>query len=389
MQEVILCLNSGSSSVKFALFSVSESTENKLAYGAVENIGSNSHFWLRSSSSEVLQDRSADLPNAHQSIGAIFAAVDHSGLPRPAAAGHRIVHGGPLYIQPRKISRQVLEELERLVPLAPLHLPAQMEIIRAIANHYPHLTQVACFDTAFHAGMPEVSRRLPLPRNWWDAGVRHYGFHGLSYEFIVQALGSEAQGRVIIAHLGNGASMAAVRDGKPVDTSMGLTPAGGFMMSTRSGDLDPGIVLYLLRAGYNAEQLERIINRESGLLGVSSTSSDMKALLERRSADPGADQAVQMFCWGIRKFIGAYAAVLGGLDTLVFTGGIGEHAAPVREEICRGLGFLGIELSLEQNAHDAAIISTSRSPCKVRVIPTDEDLMIARHTARTASLPLE
>ena len=386
ISRTILCLNSGSSSLKFALFLISETTEEKLASGAVENIGPGARLWLRNGQKTVI-DQQENLSDAHQCIAAIFAAVDHSGLPRPAAAGHRIVHGGPRYTSPQAITSALLKDLEALVPLAPLHLPAQIEIIQAISNHYPDLPQVACFDTAFHASMPEVARRLPLPRELWQSGVRHYGFHGLSYEFIVQALGAEAQGRVIIAHLGNGASMAAVHDGKPVDTSMGLTPAGGFMMSTRSGDLDPGILLYLLRSGYTSDQMDKMINRESGLLGISGSSSDMKTLLEKRTADPLADEAIRMFCYGIRKFIGAYAAALGGVDTLVFTGGIGEHAAPVREEICRGLEFLGIVIDAKQNAQNGSVISTPTSKCRVRVIATDEDLMIARHAWKTALGP--
>lgn len=379
----ILCLNSGSSSLKFALFSISDSVEQKLVWGAVENIGREARLWLRAGDKVLLdKDKQGPLRDAHECIVAIFNAIDHLSLPRPQAAGHRIVHGGPKYTEPRRIDSQLLEDLQQVVPLAPLHLPAQIEIIRALTQHYPELPQVACFDTAFHAGMPEVARRLPLPREVWERGVRHYGFHGLSYEFIVAALGANADGRVIIAHLGNGASVAAVHHGKSVDTSMGLTPAGGFMMSTRSGDLDPGVLLYLLRAGYGPDPLENMVNRESGLLGVSGSSSDMKTLLEKRDHDPLAAQAIQMFCYGIRKFIGAYAAVLGGLDTLVFTGGIGEHAPAVRGQICQGLEFLGVQLSPEQNQQSAAIISTSASQCTVRVIPTDEDLMIARHTAK-------
>src|SRR5215469_8298506 len=298
----ILCLNSGSSSLKFALFNISASTEQKLVSGAIENIGADAHLWLRAGD-RVLLDRQEPLPEALECVAAIFAALDNLNLERPQAAGHRIVHGGPRHTEPQKIDSQLLSALEQVVPLAPLHLPAQIEIIRALAKRYPDLPQVACFDTAFHARMPELARRLPLPRALWDTGVRHYGFHGLSYEYIVNALGANGQGRVIIAHLGNGASMAAVRDGKPVDTSMGLSPAGGFMMSTRSGDLDPGILLYLLRAGYGPDELEKMINRESGLLGVSGSSSDMKTLLEERSRDSLADQAIQMFCYGIRKFI--------------------------------------------------------------------------------------
>lgn len=377
----ILSLNSGSSSLKFALFRISDAAEERLLSGAVENIGAQARLWLRDAK-KILLDKQESLTGAHACIAAIFSALDNLKLERPQAAGHRVVHGGPHYTQPERIHPQLLAELERLIPLAPLHLPPQIELIRAIAQHYPDLPQVACFDTSFHAQMPEVARRLPLPRDLWDSGVRHYGFHGLSYEFILNALEAAGRGRVIIAHLGNGASMAAVRDGKPLDTSMGLTPAGGFMMSTRCGDLDPGILLYLLRAGYDGNRLEELANRESGLLGVSGLSSDMKTLLEKRAHDPCADQAIEMFCYGVRKFIGAYAAALGGVDTLVFTGGIGERAAAVREEICRGLEFLGIRLDPEPNAQNAAIISVVNSECTVRVIPTDEDLMIARHTAR-------
>lgn len=385
MQRTILCLNSGSSSLKFALFSVSESQERKLASGAVENIGPNGHLMLRDADGRLILDRREDSPTAHEYIPAMFEALDHFQLGRPAAAGHRIVHGGPRYTAPQRVTPALREQLKELVPLAPLHLPAQIDLIEAISDHYPDLPQVACFDTGFHAGMPEIAQRLPLPRSLWDQGVKRYGFHGLSYEFILSTLGAESKKRVIIAHLGNGASMAAICDGKPLDTSMGLTPTGGFMMSTRTGDLDPGVLLYLLRAGYTVDQLDRMLNREAGLLGVSGSSSDMKTLLEKRKKDPHADLAVAMFCYEIRKFIGAYAAVLGGVDTLVFTGGIGERASAVREEICRGLEFLGIELSSDLNAENAAIISTGSSSRTVRVMVTDEDLMIARHTWKLVS----
>ena len=386
MTDIILCLNSGSSSVKFALFGISGFAEKRLASGAVEEIGPKARLWLRGADGQSLLDEQANLLSVHDCIAEIFSALDHSRLPRPQAAGHRIVHGGPHYTSPRKITRELQDDLKQLVPLAPLHLPAQIELIEAIRLHYPNLPQIACFDTAFHAAMPEVARRLPLPRDLWEKGVMRYGFHGLSYEFILSSLGPESKGGLIIAHLGNGASMAAIRDGRPVDTSMGLTPTGGFMMSTRSGDLDPGVLLYLLRSGYRSEQLDDLLNRESGLLGVSGSSSDMKTLLERRARDPLADLAITMFCYEIRKFVGAYAAALGGLDTLVFTGGIGERAAPVREEICRGLDFLGIELSPKLNSTGAPIISTSASRCIVRVIVTDEDLMIARHTWKLVTL---
>jgi acetate kinase len=377
MERTILCLNSGSSSLKFALFSISESGEGRLANGAIENIGEAARLWLRNADGH--REYLANLSRAHQSIEAVFDLLGKSGFPRPAAAGHRIVHGGAHHVTPELISKELIQDLKGLVPFAPLHLPSQIEFIEAISHHYPELPQVACFDTAFHSTMPEVARRFPLPRDLWEQGVRHYGFHGLSYEFIVNALGKEAEGRLIIAHLGNGASMAAIHDGKPIDTSMGLTPTGGFMMSTRSGDLDPGILLYLLRAGYDADKLENLLNHQAGLLGVSGSSSDMKTLLERRNTHANAAQAVEMFCYGVRKFIGSYAAILGGLDTLVFTGGIGERAAPVRDEICRGLEFLGIHIDPERNRQHASTVSTDASQCRVRVIPTDEDLMIARH----------
>lgn len=385
MEQTILCLNSGSSSLKFALFSISESVEKRLASGAVEDIGPSAKLSLRDGAGRVLSNKQASLRDAHECIVAIFDSLDHSRLPRPTAAGHRIVHGGPEHTSPQRINSKLLHELKQLIPLAPLHLPAQIELIEAIAKHYPELPQVACFDTAFHADMPDLARHLPFPRKLWDQGVRRYGFHGLSYEYIMSALGNHAGGRVIIAHLGNGASMAAVRNGRSVDTSMGLTPEGGFMMSTRTGDIDPGVLVYLLRAGYSAEQVEKMVNSESGLLGVSGASNDMKTLLEKRSQDPAADLAIRMFCYGIRKFIGAYAAVLGGLDMLVFTGGIGERAAPVREEICHGLEFLGIEISAKLNARNDAIISGPNSGCNVRVMVTDEDLMIARHVKEVIS----
>lgn len=274
--------------------------------------------------------------------------------------------------------------LQDLIPLAPLHLPSQISIIEELGKRRPGLAQVACFDTAFHRRMPEVARRFALPRSLWDQGVRRYGFHGLSYEFVVDKLGSSLRSRAIIAHLGNGASMVALKDGLPVDTSMGLTPTGGFIMGTRSGDLDPSVLLYLLRQGWTTEKLETVLDRESGLAGVSALTSDMKTLLERRATDANAAQAVEMFCYQVRKFIGAFAAALEGLETLVFTGGIGERAAAVRSQIVDGLEHLGMVLDERQNALHAAVISTPESSCVVRVLETDEDLMIARHTRHVA-----
>src|SRR5581483_4736543 len=240
----------------------------------------------------------------------------------------------------------------------------------------------------FHRRMPEVAQRLPLPRTLWAQGIRRYGFHGLSYEYVVATAGAATLGRAVIAHLGNGASLAAVRDGLPVDTTMGFTPAGGLMMGTRSGDLDPGVLVHLLtQEGYGAAALERLVDHESGLLGVSGVTSDMKTLLEARASQPAAAEAIELFCYLLRKHVGALATVLGGLDSLVFTGGIGEHAAAVRRETCRGLEHLGIQLDPGRNARHDPVISAPGSPCTVRIVPTDEDLMIARHTRRLLSTP--
>ena len=278
---------------------------------------------------------------------------------------------------------QLLLALRKLIPFAPLHLPSEIRGIDAVTHNYPELGQVVCFDTAFHRHMPEIAQRLPLPRSLWHEGVHRYGFHGLSYEYIVSALGDGVRGRVVVAHLGNGASLAALQDGRSQDTTMGFTPIGGLMMGTRSGDLDPGILVYLMdEKGYNARQFDKLLNHRSGLIGVSGISSDMKTLLEKSSMELHAAQAVEMFCYQARKAVGGLSAVLGGLDGLVFTGGIGERAAPVRRLICEGLEFLGIRLDPERNEAHGPIISSKDSPCTVRVIPTNEGLMIARHTRR-------
>jgi acetate kinase len=244
---------------------------------------------------------------------------------------------------------------------------------------------VACFDTAFHSGMPDVAKRFPLSQKLWEQGIRRYGFHGLSYEYVVGKLGTELGRRAIIAHLGNGASMVALKDGLPMDTSMGLTPTGGFMMGTRSGDLDPGVLIHLLKAGYNSDRLEELVDHQAGLLGVSGQTSDMKALLQKSQTDDAAGMAVRMFIYQVRKFIGAYAAVLNGLDTLVFTGGIGERAAEIRADICFGLEYLGVALDTAANTRNADVISLPVSRCTIRVVQTDEDLMIARHTREVVS----
>ena len=386
----ILCLNAGSSSLKFAVYehkaAAAGGDESRLVAGAVERIGLKEGRFRLNNGDTAATETAGDYPDHATAVHAVFDALERRGLSALDAVGHRLVHGGAEHTAPERVNARLLEALRGLVPLAPLHLPSELSVMEAVTARFPALPQVACFDTAFHHRMPELARRLPLPRTLWDAGIRRYGFHGLSYEYIVWRLGPAARGRTIIAHLGNGASMAAVRDGMPVDTTMGLTPAGGFMMGTRSGDLDPGIAIYLLRGkAYDADRLERLVNNESGLLGVSGSSPDMKTLLERRDREPAAAQAVSMFCYQLRKSIGAFAAALGGLDLLVFTGGIGERAAPVRWEACQGLEHLGLQLDHERNTAHADTVSRPDSRCMVRVIPTDEDLMIARHTLAALS----
>ena len=386
----ILCLNAGSSSLKFAIYehkaAAAGGDESRLVAGAVERIGLKEGRFRLNDDDAAATETAGEYPDHATAVHAVFDALERRGLSALDAVGHRLVHGGAEHTAPERVNARLLEALRGLVPLAPLHLPSELSVMEAVTARFPALPQVACFDTAFHHRMPELARRLPLPRTLWDAGIRRYGFHGLSYEYIVWRLGPAARGRTIIAHLGNGASMAAVRDGMPVDTTMGLTPAGGFMMGTRSGDLDPGIAIYLLRGkSYDADRLERLVNNESGLLGVSGSSPDMKTLLERRDREPAAAQAVSMFCYQLRKSIGAFAAALGGLDLLVFTGGIGERAAPVRWEACQGLEHLGLQLDHERNTAHADTVSRPDSRCMVRVIPTDEDLMIARHTLAALS----
>jgi acetate kinase len=301
-----------------------------------------------------------------------------------SAVGHRVVHGGPKYSEPQRITAQMVEELRQLSPFDPEHLPEEILLTEAFHRRFPNLPQVACFDTAFHHDLPRVAQLLPIPRRYEALGVRRYGFHGLSYAFLMEELrrvaGRDApNGRVILAHLGNGASLAAVRDGKSVDTSMSFTPTAGIPMSTRSGDLDPGLVWYLARTeNMSAKQFNEMVNFQSGLLGVSETSSDMRDLLDRETQDVRAAEAVALFCYQVKKWIGAFAAALGGLDTLVFAGGVGENAPTVRARICDGLGFLGIELEDKPNAANEGVISASASRVAVRVIHTDEELMIAK-----------
>jgi acetate kinase len=385
MEQTILSLNGGSSSLKFAVYRLSGTAEERMFSGAVEAIGQPSgKAWLRGGD-KMLQEETGKFPDHTAAMKKMFAGLREQGVEKLAAAGHRIVHGGPKFTAPQLIDVRLKQALKELIPFAPLHLPSQIAMIEAVEAHFPDLPQVACFDTAFHSRMPEVAQRFALPQRFWEQGIRRYGFHGLSYEYVIGKLGGKLGRRAIIAHLGNGASMVALKDGLPMDTSMGMTPTGGFMMGTRSGDLDPGVLIHLLKTGYSAEQLEELVDHEAGLLGVSGHTSDMKALLQKSQTDSAAHMAVQMFAYQVRKFIGAYAAVLNGLDTLVFTGGIGERAADVRGKICSGLGYLGVALETQANAQNAEVISLPNSQCAVRVVQTDEDLMIVRHT-RAVSL---
>jgi acetate kinase len=317
---------------------------------------------------------------------------ERSGREALSAVGHRVVHGGPKYYEPQRITAEMVEELQRLSAFDPDHLPEEILLTEAFHRRFSELPQVACFDTAFHHDMPRVAQLLPIPRRYEAQGVRRYGFHGLSYAFLMEKLarlaGADgAQGRIILAHLGNGASLAAVRDGKPVDTSMSFTPTAGVPMSTRSGDLDPGLVWYLARTEkMGAKQFNEMVNFQSGLLGVSETSSDMRDLLQHETQDVRAAEAVALFCYQVKKWIGAFAAALGGLDTLVFSGGIGENAPTVRARICDGLEFLGIELEEKRNAANEGVISSAASRVAIRVIRTDEEHMIAKTVCQVLGL---
>jgi len=382
----ILCINSGSSSIKFALFAFGAGLEEQQLDGAVERIGqSMGRIWLEQAGQPVL-DRQQAFVDQSAALQAVVAVLTELGITHPDAIGHRIVSGGPHQQAHVCIDATVLKDLRDALAFAPLHLPAEIAAIESLQKIWPEKPQVACLDTAFHHSMPEMAARLPLPRNLWQEGVRKYGFHGLSYEYIVSQLPDQGKAPTIIAHLGNGASMAAVADGRCLDTTMGLTPTGGLVMGTRSGDLDPGILLYLMaEKGYSAPQLERLLNHLSGLLGISACSGDMQVLLRQRENNPHAAEAIAQFAYSARKHIGSLMAVLGSVQRLIFTGGIGEHAAAVRWAICRPLEALGFHLDPEANAavaQEARRISAPESPVEVLVVPTDEDLMIARHTLR-------
>ncbi len=386
----ILTINGGSSSIKFALFRESDMlTLEREIYGKVDHIGlkgTNLAF------KDEVRDQQATLPfeaSDHRSAAHFLIdwVEEQVGFSCIRAVGHRVVHGMQ-HAEPEPVTKELLEELHRTAPYDPDHLPREIELIEAFRRLHPKLLQVACFDTAFHRTLPRVARLMPIPRRFDAMGVQRYGFHGLSYAYLIEELGRVAgaeavRGRVILAHLGNGASMAAVLGGKSLDTSMGFTPTAGLPMGTRTGDLDPGVAWFLARTEkLTPKQFNDLINHESGLLGISETTYDMADLIERQAKDVRAAEAVEFFCYQARKWIGAFAAVLGGLDTLVFAGGIGENAEEVRARICNGLGFLGIELDAGQNGANALVISTESSKVAVRVIRTDEELMIARSVYR-------
>jgi acetate kinase len=388
----ILTINGGSSSIRFAVYEAGKTLRRRLD-GKIDRIGLNGTNF-------IVND-----PAGKPQVPRRLAAADHRTAvdflldwleAQPVfasikAAGQRVVHGMK-HSEPERVTPKLLAELHRITPYDPDHLPREIGLIEAFLRRHPKLPQVACFDTAFHRTMPRVAKLLPIPRRYAAKGVERYGFHGLSYAYLMEELGrlgdpAATKGRVILAHLGNGASLAAVRDGKSIDTSMGFTPTAGLVMSSRSGDLDPGLVSYLARTEQmSATKFQEMVNHESGLLGVSEISSDLRDLLARESGDFRAAEAVALFCYQAKKWIGSFAAALGGLDTLVFAGGIGENAHIIRERICDGLDFLGIKLDQKRNAENAPLISPDAGRVKVRVIRTNEELMIARSVIRVLNL---
>jgi len=390
---VILTINGGSSSIKFALFAADESLR-RILEGAIERIGQpDATFRAKGSNPADNFSRLVTAPDHTAAVDVLMEWVEKRAEDDAlTAVGHRVVHGGPDYSEPQRITANMIAELRRLSPFDPEHLPEELLLTAGFHHRFPDLPQVACFDTAFHHDLPRVARVLPIPRRYEAQGVRRYGFHGLSYAFLMGELARVAgevatQGRTILAHLGSGASLAAVRGGKSIDTSMSLTPAAGIPMGTRSGDLDPGLSWYLERTvGLDAKGFNEMVNFQSGLLGVSEISSDMRVLLDREADDVRAAEAVALFCYQVKKCIGGFAAALGGLDTLVFAGGIGENAPAIRSRICDGLGFLGIEFDENQNAANGGVISSFASPAQVRVIRTDEERMIAEMTCRVLGL---
>ncbi len=392
IRPFILTINSGSSSVKFALYRIDGPSE-RILYGKVDRIGLKGtsldfNNLTKKKKGNIKIEVSDYKSVANFLIDWLEKQIDFSLL---NGVGHRVVFGMK-HTEPELITKEFLNELHRIIPYDSDHLPAEIELIEVFSQRYPSLSQVACFDTAFHRTMPRVAKLLPIPRRFDKIGIQRYGFHGLSYAYLIEELirvsGKRvANGRVILAHLGNGASIAAVFKGKSIDTSMGFTPDGGMIMGTRPGDLDPGVAWYMIKSeNLTPKQFNNLINHESGLLGISETSSDMRDLLARESDDIRAAEAVALFCYQAKKWIGAFAATLGGLDILVFAGGIGENCPVIRSRICEGLGFLGIGLNAKQNRKNAAIISKKKESVTVYVIHTDEEWMIAKTVSQVLNI---
>jgi acetate kinase len=383
----ILTINSGSSSIKFSLYVLGE-IELLVFNGELERIKAGRGFFQASGNEgNPLVAQELDLPDHEAALGALFNWLKTHEIGKQLhAVGHRLVHGGMAHMKPQEVSPALIKELKFLVPLAPDHLPHEIKALEWVEQYFSHIQQVACFDTSFHRRMPEVAQRYALPGSLFHEGLRRYGFHGLSYEYILQELAQEAgasaaSGKLIIAHLGNGASMVAIKNGRSLDTTMGLTPTGGLVMGTRAGDLDPGVMLYLLQEkGMSPGEVSQLVNHQAGLLGTSGITYEMEDLLAQEKTVAGAALAVELFCYQARKFTGALAAVLGGLDTFIFTGGIGENSATIRARICVNLEFLGIHLDPKLNKENKLVISKKTSPVTVRVMKTNEELMIARHT---------
>ena len=384
--KAVLCLNSGSSSLKFGVYEVNRDNAVLLINGQAEAIGeSNSRFLvedLRGKSVATVADTQGEIPDQAAALSSIVALFECGDMPRPTIIAHRVVHGGPKLLRHTPIDDYVMRELDLAIPFAPLHLPMAINAIRVAQSLFPAAEQVACFDTVFHSTLPPISKTLPLPASLLGEGVYRYGFHGISCESILRQLENDVPSRIIIAHLGNGSSITAVRDGQSIDTSMGLTPSGGVMMASRSGDLDPGVLIYLLRSGkVDLNALEDLVDRRSGLTGVSGMSGDLRSLRKVADDNPRAALSIAMFCLSVSKQISSMMVVLGGLDLLVFTGGIGENDAVTRSAICAGLTCLGIVLDEERNravtSHEVQEIGGSR--CSVRAMHSDENREIALH----------
>jgi acetate kinase len=389
----ILVLNSGSSSIKFSVFGTGNGEARKLHEGAVDGIGTDKgEFWIKDAKGKKLVDKSLSLPTRAAAFKLVADALHSKNFPAPSAIGHRMVSGGPTVQENQRITPALIEEMELYTAFAPLHTPIAIYIMREAIRQFPGIPNFVCLDTWFHRDMPEVVTRLPIPEEYAAMGVRRYGAHGLSYESIVYQLKPTVPQKLIVAHLGNGASIAAIRDGRGLDTSMGLTPLGGIISSTRTGDIDPGVLLFILRkiaetaksATEAADLLEAVVSKKAGLLGVSELCSDMRDLRDAIAhGNAKARLAVEEFTWTIAKWNGGYVAELGGLDMLVFTGGIGENDIDTRAEVCAGLGALGITLdAARNNAHGSAVISADHSAVIVRVIPPAGDLMIVNHVVR-------